>query len=245
MMKQKIKIMEHKPHLSDEEIRSYMNFDRLLDERKVALSSTKNLTAIKWIMGVSVITATAVWFFLMMNNENHISQKAKKQVDSVQNFQRTPLVDKIDSENETVYLKHAGPDPDINSTADAKILKPDGKEQVTQKKSETSVTESGYVQAEPAQGYSVLYNFFSTNLKYPPEGLKDSIQGVQTISFVINTMGKPEDITIVNSLGKSFDEESTRLVENMPDWKPAMLDGKPVASKISLPITFQIQKIKN
>ncbi|HEX6226089.1 MAG TPA: energy transducer TonB, partial [Chryseolinea sp.] len=135
--------------------------------------------------------------------------------------------------------------PDINSTADAKILKPDGKEQVTQKKSETSVTESGYVQAEPAQGYSVLYNFFSTNLKYPPEGLKDSIQGVQTISFVINTMGKPEDITIVNSLGKSFDEESTRLVENMPDWKPAMLDGKPVASKISLPITFQIQKIKN
>ena len=87
--------------------------------------------------------------------------------------------------------------------------------------------------------------FLMHNLEYPSDGLNDSIQGVQTISFVINTAGKPEQIQVVNSLGEPFDRESRRLIENMPAWKPATLNGKPVESKISIPITFQIQKIKN
>ena len=105
--------------------------------------------------------------------------------------------------------------------------------------------ESGYIQAEPVQGYAELYEYFNANLVYPVEALKYSIQGVHTISFVINTQGMPEQIEIVKSLGPSFEKECKRLIENMPAWKPARLNGKPVPSKISLPLTFQIQKIKN
>ena len=75
--------------------------------------------------------------------------------------------------------------------------------------------------------------------------LNDSIQGVQIISFVINKNGKVEQIEVEQSLGAEFEKESIRLIENMPEWKPAKLDGKPMSTRISIPITFQIQKIKN
>ena len=99
------------------------------------------------------------------------------------------------------------------------------------------------MQAEPADGYSALYAYFNSNLVYPSEALKDSIQGVETVSFVINTDGKPEKITIRQSLGEPFEKEARRLIENMPLWKPATLNGKAVPSQMSVPLTFQIQKV--
>jgi hypothetical protein len=53
--------------------------------------------------------------------------------------------------------------------------------------------------------------FFSTNLEYPTDGLKDSVQGVQTISFVINTAGKPEQIQGCKFPGRTFDKEAEAL----------------------------------
>jgi TonB family protein len=114
-----------------------------------------------------------------------------------------------------------------------------------QRKPEPEIKEDGYFQAEPLMGYSDLYEYFNANLVYPVEALKDSIQGVQTVSFVINTKGKPEQIEVIKSLGQPFEKECLRLIENMPEWKPATLNGKPVNSKISIPLTFQIQKLKN
>jgi hypothetical protein len=60
---------------------------------------------------------------------------------------------------------------------------------------------------------------------------------------VVNTDGKPENITIKQSLGEPFEKEARRLIENMPLWKPATLNGKPVSSQMSIPLTFQIQKV--
>jgi TonB family protein len=94
------------------------------------------------------------------------------------------------------------------------------------------------------QGYDHLYKYFTDNLRYPPEALKDSIQGVLTVSFTINSQGLPERISVTNSFGDAFEKEATRLIEGMPDWKPAMLDGAPVKSKITLPLTFRYRRIK-
>ena len=67
-MKQKIKIMKHKQQLSDEEIQSYMNFDRLLDSRKVALSATRPMSILKWSIPILTVATVAVWFFLVKDN---------------------------------------------------------------------------------------------------------------------------------------------------------------------------------
>ena len=74
--------------------------------------------------------------------------------------------------------------------------------------------------------------------------MKDSIQGIMKISFVINEEGKPVSIRTEESLGKPFDGEAVKLIESMPPWKPALLNGKPVKSRISLPLTFEIRKVE-
>jgi len=99
--------------------------------------------------------------------------------------------------------------------------------------------------AEPIIGYPKLYTYFDEELKYPENLQSDSINGVITASFVINTEGNPEQITIINSLGPAFDEEVKRLIVGMPKWKPATLNGKPVTSKVSIPFTFTISRKKN
>ena len=105
--------------------------------------------------------------------------------------------------------------------------------------------EDVYVQAEPVQGYALLYAYFNDHLVYPPSAVKDSVQGVETISFVVNAEGKAEKVEVKQSLGEAFDKEARRLVAGMPAWKPATLNGRPVPSSIALPITFQIQRIKS
>ena len=244
-MKQKIKIMKQHQPPSDEEIQSYMNFDRLLDSRKVALSSARTMSILKWSIPALTITTLMVWFFLAKDNQPaRLVEENKKQLGTSNHIEGTPGAIAGDS---SVSQRKDGSTSveDDPKHVDAKISKPSLESPVVKERSKPTEKESEYVQAEPVKGYSDLYDFFSANLKYPPEGLKDSVQGVQTISFVVNTGGKPEQIQVVNSLGEPFDKESRRLIENMPAWKPATLNGKPVESKISIPITFQIQKVKN
>ena len=245
-MKQKIKIMKQHQPPSDEEIQSYMNFDRLLDKRKVALSSARTMSVLKWSLPALTITTLIVWFFFANDNEPaRLVEESKKQSGTLNHIEQTPPAVTNDSSAGGGREGSSPLEDGHKQAADAKISKPSLETPVIKERSEPGEKESEYVQAEPVKGYSDLYDFFSTNLEYPTDGLKDSVQGVQTISFVINTAGKPEQIQVVNSLGEPFDKESRRLIENMPAWKPATLKGKPVESKISIPITFQIQKVKN
>jgi len=134
------------------------------------------------------------------------------------------------------------------SVAKNQLVKPIQEEvlirEETVKPVENIQVESIYVQAEPINGYASLYAYLNANLQYPTESVKDSIQGIQTVSFIINVEGNPEKIQFGESLGSPFEIEARRLIENMPAWKPATLNGKPVSSKLALPITFEIKKIK-
>jgi len=237
-MKQKIKIMKNQPQPSDEEIQSYMNFDSLLVNRKEALARYQFYSMVKWGVPSLVFTGLMVWFLFFKEVDERASTNESGRSDVTSNAEsiEPELTVSPDSSSEVK------PDDVEISIAE----QPD-----RSKKSEVPVTtlptvkEEIYVQAEPQNGYASLYDYFAANLVYPSEALADSIQGVQTISFIINTNGTPEKIDITNSLGEPFEKEARRLIETMPVWKPATLNGKPVASKVSLPLTFQFQKVKN
>ena len=99
-----------------------------------------------------------------------------------------------------------------------------------------------FTEAEPIDGYPALYAYFNRELKYPQELAKDSVEGTVTVSFIINENGKPAAIKIITSLGEVFDKESIRIIENMPAWKPATINGSATATRLSIPLTFQIKK---
>lgn len=242
-MKQKIKIMNHKQQVSDEEIKSYMNFERVLEDRRILLHSSRLNRVYKW--SIPLLTgALAIIGFLLTQNDTPGARQPMEQkpVESPQIV--APVRPSVDSSRTLKEESGKVPEPNRTANVPAPVIEKKSDE-APENIEEPKAIETGYAQAEPLNGYPDLYAYFNANLVYPASALKDSIQGVQTVSFVINKDGMVEQIQVEESLGSEFEKESMRLIENMPPWKPAKLDGKAVATRISIPITFKIQRIKN
>ncbi len=233
--------MKQRLDLSDEEIISYMDFDTLRKKQMDFETRRRNrYTLFKWLAPALLIISLGIWYYGFYENEVEIPSSLQKV--KLQSDQSPPSGETIVPAIDTVLVEVLNEDKDSKQVSLKPVLPTKPTEENTNE--EHAPIESTYIQAEPVDGYAALYTFLNTNLQYPIESVKDSIQGVQTISFIINVEGKPESIQFKESLGVPFEVESTRLIESMPPWKPATLNGKPVASKLVLPITFQIQTVK-
>ena len=91
-------------------------------------------------------------------------------------------------------------------------------------------------------GLQAMMSFLSKNTHYPAACVKDSIQGVVVVQFTVDTTGKVTRAHIVRSIHPELDAEALRVVNSFPAWKPAMQNGKPVASKYTMPVVFRLTK---
>ncbi len=66
------------------------------------------------------------------------------------------------------------------------------------------------------------------------------VQGVVFVSFLVGPHGSISDVQVLSGIAYGCDEEAKRVVQEMPAWKPAMLYGKPVAMRYSLPVRFKL-----
>ncbi len=235
-MKNTLKIMKNRPHVTDEEIRGYMNFDSVVNQHKAQKKSQQNRFRNATIfLGIASI---AVLVYVSMPDESASTNTDDQSSELVVSNDMAQVPKKP-----SPYVSEGRGDDmsagNMNKTEDAKPTEKK-KENVQKVKPETPSTDIQYQEAEPKEGYQNLYEYFASELRYPAEAMKDSIQGIVSVTFLIDKEGKPVQIKILNSLGEAFDKEAVRLIENMPAWKPAMLNGKPVSAKISLPFTFQI-----
>jgi TonB family protein len=249
-MKSKITIMK-KPEISEEEIRSYMDFDRLLIQNQTAKDVSGNHLVAKAMFGMFAVAIGVLVGVWLLNNPKAQQPNTTKEnttsvtsmpPDSAQSKTSEPSVRKPEIIKEQPKTKEEGTPKEHETKNDADQVQ----NNAVEKKEESSVdiSQPVYAQAEPVDGYPTLYNYFSSELEYPAAMVKDSIQGVVMVVFTINAKGEAEKISIDQSLGKAFDDEAIRLITNMPSWKPATYNKKPVPSRISLPITFQISKLK-
>jgi len=238
-MKQKIKIMKQNTDVSDEEIRSYMNFENLLT------NNVKLKNAIRWRRIVSitvpliVLSGLSAWFVMYTRYAPELKVQTplhKQQQSGPDEKTMTPSPKAAEKDPKTQQLETD--DQPITSTVPKAIERNE-----TNEKEVPGATKQVYVQAEPVDGYARLYEYFNVHLDYPPAAVKDSIQGVVTVAFVIDENGKPEKITVRQSLGEVFDEEAIRVINAMPPWKAATLNGVPIASQMSIPLTFQVKRV--
>lgn len=86
-------------------------------------------------------------------------------------------------------------------------------------------------------GIQALRSFFAENVVYPA----DSVEGKVYASLTVNTLGHVTHVRIKKSLSPIADAEVMRVVRLMV-FKPALLNGKPVNSQISLPVSFSLGK---
>lgn len=243
-MKNKIRIMNVRPEIPEEEIRSYMDFDAVLrHHREVLASRTKN-TFIRNSLIVMLISGAILTTWIMLNQES-VPAEIESAKEPVVKSEPSPTVVPSDSVVSQEKIDTKKPQVTESVRPRAQTSSPEKSPTTSEKKTEEKEeTTSVYSQAEPVEGYPNLYAYFARELKYPQEAIADSVQGVVTVVFTISTEGKPENISIEQSLGEAFDREAIRVIEYMPAWKPASFNGKPVASRISLPLTFQIKTLK-
>ncbi|MCA8832186.1 energy transducer TonB [Hymenobacter pini] len=94
---------------------------------------------------------------------------------------------------------------------------------------------------EFAGGTAALTKYLQRNLHYPSQALRAGVEGKVFISFTVNADGTIQDVTVLKGLGFGTDEEASRVIRQMPAWKPGYQNHHAVPVRYSLPITFKYE----
>lgn len=85
-----------------------------------------------------------------------------------------------------------------------------------------------------------LINFISANLQYPLEAKEEGLEGTVYVSFVVNEFGNITEPNLLHDIGGNCGEEALRVVNLLPNFEPAIHEGKPAKVKLTLPIRFAL-----
>ena len=96
-----------------------------------------------------------------------------------------------------------------------------------------------FTDAEPLIGFDSLYSYLGEHIIYPLEHPADTIEGVVELQFVVEKDGTIDRPMVVTSLGEIFDKEAIRVIQNMPEWRPAMVNDTPIATRKQIAIQFR------
>ncbi len=94
-----------------------------------------------------------------------------------------------------------------------------------------------YDMPEYPGGLNAMKSFLIENIIYP----SDSVTGKVWVSFMVDTLGRTQDIKIKKSLSSLADAEVIRVIQLMR-FIPAHDNGKPINSRLSLPVSFSLGK---
>ncbi len=92
-----------------------------------------------------------------------------------------------------------------------------------------------------ALGDYSLMAFIQQNIKYPKNAAFENITGTVYLKVTINPLGKVIDISVIRGVRDDLDNEAIRVIRQLNNWMPALLDGLAIESSIGIPIRFDIK----
>lgn len=87
-------------------------------------------------------------------------------------------------------------------------------------------------------GQSALLKFIADNIHLPDSLPDDFMGGRVVVRFVIDKTGKAHSPVIMRSKSKELDMEAMRIIEILPTFTPAKMNGQFVNCYYTLPVTF-------
>lgn len=150
--------------------------------------------------------------------------------------------DEIKSQQELTQTKVTISIADVkgNDEANGKDIA-DLKQVVTQAVEEEKVFDMVEQMPQFPGGQTELMKWIGEHLKYPTIAQENGVQGRVTCQFVVGKDGKVRDVTVLKTLDPYCDKEAVRVILAMPNWIPGKQNGKAVAVKYTVPITFRLQ----
>lgn len=89
-------------------------------------------------------------------------------------------------------------------------------------------------------GMKALANYLQSELEYPRLAVEGNMQGKVFVRFVVNKLGKVENVSIARGVDPILDKEALRVVQNMPEWNPGMQNFKTISVNYTIPINFRL-----
>jgi TonB family protein len=90
-------------------------------------------------------------------------------------------------------------------------------------------------------GYNRMIDYIRIQTVYPEEARQKGIQGIVTVSVIINAIGELKSASISKSVHPILDAEALRVIGLMPEWTPGYQNGKPVDGVlVKINISFKL-----
>lgn len=120
----------------------------------------------------------------------------------------------------------------------------DGAEISEYEKQEDTIVYVADQMPEFPTGMESFQKYIEDNLKYPGSAKEDGIQGKVYLKFVVASNGAIVNIQLLRGIAgcKECDMEAVRLISQMPKWKPAKKNGKPIACYFTTPVSFKLNQ---
>lgn len=86
-----------------------------------------------------------------------------------------------------------------------------------------------------------LVRFLSRYLVYPEVAKMTGVEGTVYVSFIVDETGRVLNPALLSDIGGGCGQAALDVIEEMPDWEPAMQGGHAVKVRLNLPIQFYLR----
>ncbi len=93
-------------------------------------------------------------------------------------------------------------------------------------------------------GIDAFYLHMKKEIRYPKEARINGIEGKVWVQYIIERDGSVSDVKVLKGIDDLIDEEAVRVLESLPNFKPASQRGKTVRVKKAIPIQFKLDPEK-
>lgn len=94
---------------------------------------------------------------------------------------------------------------------------------------------------EPPLFNGDLKKFIQSELNYPLSAIKDTIEGMVVISFLIDKTGLTRNHNIIKGIRNDLDDEALRVTKLIKFATPALQKGKPIKVNYVVPVEFNLK----
>lgn len=94
--------------------------------------------------------------------------------------------------------------------------------------------------AKFVDGKEGVEKYISENLKYPEQAKKKKIEEEIILEYEVKSNGTIGGINVIQGNNELLISECKRVIENMPQWKPAMQQGKAISIKYGQKFIFKL-----
>ncbi|MDE7154544.1 MAG: energy transducer TonB [Muribaculaceae bacterium] len=89
-------------------------------------------------------------------------------------------------------------------------------------------------------GNNAMVCYINNEMRYPRQALDNGTCGRVLCGFIVNSDGKVSDVTVIRRVSPELDREAVRVIESMPRWNAAQVEGQNVPVFYMLPVNFRL-----